>query len=231
MMAMGCRDDNDRPETITKLRALGVSQSPTIAKAGDPVSLTFYLAGPSQLTLSATPILDLGARYGQSIIVTPVDAAPTETAVGPLSIYSYKANFNIPNDAIITQKILTSGFARVRYNVKFSSTGGDEESVVGDTLVYPTGAPQLNWTTPTIAIANPAATASAGTLDLEGAIQSNGQESNKVSWFVSAGKIKNRKARITEWQEAPAGNQTLIFTVRGAKSGAFAIQSQAVNLN
>jgi hypothetical protein len=66
---------------------------------------------------------------------------------------------------------------------------------------------------------------------LEGTVNSNGKESNRVGWFVSAGKIKNRKSRSTEWQDAPRGAQAVFFTVRGAKSGAFAIKSQTVTIN
>ncbi|MEI6834604.1 MAG: hypothetical protein WCL28_11495, partial [bacterium] len=62
-------------------------------------------------------------------------------------------------------------------------------------------------------------------------ITSDSQESNRVAWFVSAGKIKNRKSRSTLWEDAPSGTQAVFFTARGAKSGAFAIKSQAINLN
>jgi hypothetical protein len=115
--------------------------------------------------------------------------------------------------------------------VKFQTSSGDDESVVGDTLLYAPGSPQLEWKPPTINITKPTDNSSAGSVDLEGTISSDGNESNRVAWFVSAGKVKNRKARSTRWEDAPSGSQAVFFTVRGAKSGAFAIKSQAINLN
>lgn len=231
LMHSGCNDEMDRQETITKLRALGVDQSPVIAKPGDTVSLTFYLAGPSSLVLNPTPLVDKLSRYGKPILVTPIDAAPTESIVGPISVYSFRASFIAPNDTATLASIQTKDYARVRYNVKFQSPTGDEESIVGDTLIYAPGSPQLTWATPAIEIVKPTQNASAGEVDLEGSINSTGSESNRVAWFVSAGKIKNRKSRSTVWEEAPTGGQAVIFTVRGAKSGAFALKSQAITVN
>jgi hypothetical protein len=228
---IACSDEEDRQETVTKLRALGVEQSPTVAKPGDTVSLTFYLAGPPSLTLTSTPLADDAARYGPPVVVTPIDASPTESAVGPLSLYKYRASFVAPSDEATLSTLQTKGLVRIRYNVKFESNGGDGESIVGDTLIYAPGSPQLEWKPPTINIIKPTENASAGDIDLEGNISSDGNESNRVAWFVSAGKIKNRKSKLTKWEEVPTGSQAIFFTVRGAKSGAFAIRSQAVTLN
>lgn len=228
---VSCSDDEERPETITKLRALGVAQTPTSIKPGDQVTLTFYLAGQPQLNLTAQPSLDSMARYGQAVLVTPVDAAPSETPVGPLSLYTYRVSLTATNDATTNASIQTKGLARLRYKVNFSAGSGDSESVVGDTLVYPMGAPQLEWQPPTISIDRPTQEAASGSMALEGTVNSNGKETNRVGWFVSAGKIKNRKSRSTEWQDAPRGTQAVFFTVRGAKSGAFVIKSQTVTLN
>ena len=226
-----CSDEMDRQETISKLRSLGVEQTPAVTKPGDNVTLTFYLAGPSGLSMTATPLSDDISRYGKPLIVTPVDNAPVENTVGPLSLYSYRASFTAPSDAVTLATIQSKEYARVRYNVKFQTNAGDDESVVGDTLVYAPSSPKLTWTPPTIAIIKPTANSQAGRVDLEGTITSDGQESNRVAWFVSGGKIKNRKSRSTLWEDAPSGTQAVFFTVRGAKSGAFSIKSQAINLN
>jgi hypothetical protein len=228
---VACSDDAERPETITKLRALGVAQTPTTAKPGDQVTLTFYLAGQPQLKITAQPALDSMARFGQPVAVTPVDQAPSETTVGPLSLYTYRVSLTAASDAATTAAIQTKGLARLRYKVNFSTDVGDGESIVGDTLVYPPGSPQLEWQPPTISIDKPVQEAASGSMALEGTVNSNGKETNRVGWFVSAGKIKNRKSRSTEWQDAPQGTQAVFFTVRGAKSGAFAIKSQAVTVN
>ena len=118
----------------------------------------------------------------------------------------------------------------MRYKVKFS-VGADYETVVGDAVVYLPDAPQISWKSPDISIAKPAATGTEGTMDVEGIITSEGVEPYRVSWFVSDGKIKNRRAKATSWSDAAKGAQTLIMTVRGTKSGAFAIKSQTVTIN
>jgi hypothetical protein len=131
---------------------------------------------------------------------------------------------------LITAALTKQGYARLRYQVKFNASG-DDENIVGDTIVYPESSTALSWTAPTIAITKPATTAAAGSLDLEGTIDSQGNETNRVSWFVSSGKVKNRRAKSTVWQDAASGSQTVVMTVRGTKSGAFAIKTQTITLN
>ena len=225
-----CGSEAERPETINKLRALGVEQSPVAAKLGDTVQLTFYLAGPSQMVLTPRVLIDSNARYGTAISVTPVDQNVSENVVGPLSLYSYKATVSVPNDTSTAARLAAQGYVRLRYNVAFSQ-GTDEESIVGDTVVYTANAPQLSWTAPTIAITKPAATASAGKVEIDGTISANGTESNRVSWFVSGGKVKNRRAKTTLWEDAPKGSQAIFMTVRGTKSGAFALKSLATTID
>ena len=162
--------------------------------------------------------------------MTPVEQNVSENVVGPLSLYSYKATVSVPNDASTGARLAAQGYVRLRYNVAFSQ-GTDEESIVGDTIVYAPNAPQLSWTAPTITIAKPAATASAGTVELDGTISASGTESNRVSWFVSGGKVKNRRAKTTLWEDAPKGSQAIFMTVRGTKSGAFALKSLATTID
>ncbi len=224
-------DSQDRPEVITKLRAVGVEQTPVIAKPGDTVTLTFFLAAPSGLTITPQVLLDAESRYGVSTLVAPLDQTPTETAAGPLSIYSYRASLIVPKDnQVVTAGLGSQGFARLRYKINFT-TDSDSEAVVGDSIVYPNGAPQLNWQAPTVSIDKPDTSSPGGDLDLQGGITSDGGEPYRVSWFVSSGTVKNRRARTTKWQDPAKGSQTLILTVRGTRSGAFAIKSKAVTIN
>lgn len=227
-----CGGENaDRPEVINKLRAVGVESSAVNPKPGDTINLNFYLAAPPGLTISPEIQVDGSSRYGVPVMVTPVDNAPTETAAGPLSIYNYKTTLTVPTDnPILGASISKQGFGRVRYKIKFTA-GTEYESVVGDTIVYSPGSSQSSWKLPDISITKPSATANAGNLDLEGSISSDGNEPYRVSWFVSDGKIKNRRAKATTWSDAPKGPQTLIMTVRGTKSGAFAIKYQTVTIN
>ena len=229
-LAAGCGSKSERPETITKLRAIGVEQVPVNAKIGDTVQLTFYLLDKPDTTLTPEVLLDTKAPYSTPIAVTPVDATPVETSLGPLSLYSYRATIAVVGSSVITAALVRTGSARLRYQVKFNGSG-DDENVVGDTIVYPENAPTLAWTAPTIAITKPATTASAGSLDLEGTIDSQGNETNRVSWFVSSGTVKNHRAKSTLWQDAESGTQTVVMTVRGTKSGAFSIKTQTVTLN
>lgn len=226
-----CSEEEDRQETISKLRALGVEQSPVVAKPGDTVTLTFYMAGPPKLAPAATPVTDAAARYSDPILVTPIDPATQEVEVGPVSLYSFKATYVVPSDDKTLSRLGAKGLLKTRYAVKFVATNGDQETIVGDSLIYPLGSPQLLWTSPTISITKPGTSVSTGKIDLEGSITSTGSESNKVAWFVSSGKLKNRKARTTQWEEASKGSQAIFFTVRGAKSGAFAIKSQVISLD
>ena len=225
-----CGNSSERPEKVTKLRAIGVEQTPVNAKVGDTVQLTFYLLGKPQTALSSEVLLDTKAPYSVPAALTPIDLAPVETNVGPLSLYSYRASITVPEIPAISASIAKAGIARLRYQVKFNSTD-DDENVVGDTLIYPDGSPALAWTAPAIAITKPTSTAAAGSLDLEGTIESAGLETNRVSWFVSSGQVKNRRAKTTIWQDAESGVQTVVMTVRGTKSGAFAIKTQTVTLN
>ena len=226
----GCGDDGERPETIDKLRALGVAQSPVNAAPGETVNLTFYLAGAPGLTIVPEVITDSSTRYGFPVAVTPITATPSETNSGALSIYEYRASMVVPATAQMSAAIAKLGFARTRYSVKFTA-GQESESVVGDSVIYTSGSSQLAWTAPVITIDKPDATGTSGNLDLTGTIVSSGAETNRVSWFVSSGKIKNRRSKATQWQDVPAGTQTLIMTVRGAKSGAFAIKTKSVTIN
>lgn len=229
---MSCGNENaERPETITKLRALGVEQTPINARPGDTVSLTFYLAALPNLNISSAVELDTTNRFGVPIIVTPQDASPMETTSGPISLYKFRTTYTVPaSDPSIAASIAKQGYARARYKVRFSA-GSEYEAVVGDTVIYPTDAPQLAWKAPEIAISKPATSVASGVTDIEGTITSEGVEPYRVSWFVSDGKVKNRRAKVTSWSDAAKGNQTIIMTVRGTKSGAFAIKSQTVTIN
>lgn len=225
-----CNDDADRPEVINKLRALGVQQTPINAKPGDQVQLTFYLAGPKGLTLQPSVELDSDAKYSVPVAVTPSNGAVSESDAGALALYSYQATLNVESSPGLDQSLVALGYGKLRYKVKFEATS-DDETIVGDTLVYPSGSPQLTWTGTDISLDKPAATTSRGIVNLESTVTSNGQESNRIAWFVSAGAVKNRRARITTWNISDAGPQTVIVTARGSKSGAFAIKTVSVTLD
>lgn len=225
-----CSSDEERKEQIGKLRALGVEQSPVVATPGQPVTLTFHLASPQAMTLSAASYRDTAARYGSVTDVTLIDQTPVSQDLGALTHYTLRAQFNAPNDAATTATIARAGQARVRYGLRVVDVSGDEETIVGDTLVYAADAPQQSWSSPTISIDQPIDATIPSATALSATIQSAQGESNLVSWFVSSGKVKNPNARSSEWQEIGLGEQTLILTVRGRKSGSFAIKTATVTV-
>ena len=47
------------------------------------------------------------------------------------------------------------------------------------------------------------------------------EETLKVTWFVSSGKLKNRTAKETKWLEAEKGEQTILFAIYPRKSQFF----------
>lgn len=226
-----CGDQGDRPEVVNKLRGFGVTQSPVGATPGQKVDLTFYLAGPKGMTLSSSVYRDTAFRYGGLADLTLVDANPTETSIGNLSLYTLRASFQTPSDAATLALIQSKGNTPVRYGVRFvNSADGDEETVVGNTILYGASAPELQWSAPQITIGQPVSETIGTTTSLVAAITPAQAESHRVSWLVSSGKVKNPNDGTTEWSEAGTGEQTLILGVRGKNSGAFTFKTMKVTV-
>ena len=228
LLFVACGNEKEPQEQITKLRSLGVEQTPVIAKLGSNVALTFYLAAPKGKVLTAAAFQDSAFRYGTTTAVTLDSATPASEDFGALSVYKLQAHFVVGTSPIIAGAMQSAGSARIRYGVKFTATDGDDESIVGDTLVYPDNATQQSWNAPSIEITKPTAVPLSGTTDLDATITNTNDETTRVAWFVSTGKVKVRRAKTTEWSDAAAGDQTLILTVRGAKSCGFAIKPMKV---
>jgi hypothetical protein len=228
---VACGNEVDRQETVTKLRTLGVAQTPVNAKPGDTVQLTYYLAGPSGLSITPSLMKDPSSAYGVAVLPTAVSTSVLETNYGSLSLYSYQAAVQIPSDnQVMIATMAAYGYARVRSMASFLTPTGDREDVVSDSLTYPAGSPALSWISPTLSIVSPASTATSGNLALEGSIEGATSETMRIAWFVSTGKVKNRRSKTTSWEEAAAGAQTVFFTARGSKSGAFAIKAMSVQV-
>jgi hypothetical protein len=230
VLVSGCGDDADPQERITKLRALGVEQSPTISKPGDTVSLTFHLAGPKELSLTFESFNDRAVyRYGTTTDVTLIDSSAQVEDIGALNRYAIRTQFIIPSDPLVAATIAAKGYARIRYGLTVRA-GSEEEIIVGDTLVFAPGSPQLTWTAPVVAITEPTVSEIGTDASISGSIQSTNNERNDIGWFVSSGRVKIRGSIASEWQEAAAGEQTIIFTARGKLSGAFAFKTQKVTV-
>jgi hypothetical protein len=135
-------------------------------------------------------------------------------------LYSVNAKVVIPAAVPIPPK---PGFSRLKYGVVLRS-GEEEEKVVGNLLVYPPGSPELSWQAPSGEIVTPTTgSVESGSIDLKANLVSpNTGESLRVSWYVSSGKVQNRRAKQTKWQDPKTGTQTILMTVRGLKTGVLA---------
>jgi hypothetical protein len=226
-LGIACNGDEERYEVVNKLRALGVSSTPTVSapstsESPKNVTLTAWAALPKDQSVSADAFIDTKTPFSTPVNVTinPTSAIIEER--GPLQIYKISATFIVPSEELLFFSE-TAGSARVRYGIKLA-TDGEEEKIVGDYLVFPEGADELSWTNPTLDVTSPTEGGTTdGTVDLEVNIVDNNDEPIRVGWFASDGEIKNRLAAVTEW-EPGSGNQTIIATARGRKSGGFSLQ-------
>ena len=219
-------DDEDRFEQINKLRAIGVSVAPvTVQPTISPSSpgtaaLTIYAAVPLGQTISIEPYTDPQPSILPQL--TPVIESGSEKYVdyAAFRLYSVNARVVIPAAVPIPPK---PGFTRLKYGLLMRA-GEEEEKVVGNILVYPPGSPELSWQAPSAEIATPnTAGVESGSIDLKANLVSpNAGENLRVSWYVSSGKVQNRRAKETKWQDPKAGAQTILMTVRGLKTGVLA---------
>lgn len=233
-IAQGCNDDESmRAERVEKLRAIGVSSSPLVLPAPGPgatgsIELTAFAALPKGESVSASSFLDEASTYTPVIPVTVDPASATTTSYAALDVYSVKANVTVgPLTAEQEATLALTGKLTFRYGIHLES-GTESEDIVGNVLVYPAGSPEVAFQPLSVNVAEPLANAIIGTgpdQKLTGTIARPQEESVKVSWFVSSGKVTNRRARDTSWEPGKTGAQTVIMTARGLKSGSFAMKA------
>lgn len=223
---VACGEDEDRYEEIAKLRAFGSSSLPVVAQpstaaAPQLITITVFAAVPLGETVNAEPFEDEGSPDDLSLPVTMVPGSEKYEDHPTFRIFSVQATQpTLPEEVF-------AAIGRPFYNQRFGvrlAAGSEEENVVGSTLVYPAGAPELARTVHTIEITKPAAGEVSGTEDLEATITDPAGEAMRIGWFVSGGMVKNRRARETEWETPSAGPASLIVTSRGRKTGAFAFK-------
>lgn len=224
----GCSDDEARYENVDKLRAFGSSTLPVVSDPSTPeapkvFTITVFAAVPLGETVTAEPYDDVAAANVAAVPVTIVPGSEQYEDHATFRIFSVKATQPVPPASIFESPLGAPPFVRLRYGIRLVS-GGESENVVGNALIYPAGSPQLTRVAPTIAITKPATTDVSGTEDLEATITDPANENMRVGWFSSDGPIKNRRARVTEWETPSAGPATLIVTIRGRETGAFAFQ-------
>jgi hypothetical protein len=238
-LGLACNEEDDRFETVSKLRTIGVSASPVFPAASK-------VDQPSTVTLDVYAILPLGGDVKVSPYqdpswtgVTPVTLSFTEVTepykdYAKLRRFLGRATFTVPPaDQLLFNP--NTGYAKLAYGVTLTS-GSEEEKIVGSVLVYPEGREELGYYRDqpfSVAIASPNASAAVSSeVDVTAAPGSaQGGEGVKIGWFVSSGKIINRRAKETSWQEAEKGQQTIIVTARGVRSGAFSLDIRDVTVD
>lgn len=232
---VACREDQERPEVVAKLRAIGAATSPVIqepstADLPKTVTVTFYALLPKNTQATASPYVDEADKYGKVIPLTVIPGTETyDDAYSSFVIYSVKATLPVPTNELLHLES-PPGFARLRYGLKITAAG-ETENIVGNALVYKAGSPELSWQAPTIDVASPSAGALiTGKQDLKATLKSGNGENLRVSWYVASGEVKNRRAKETEWEKAERGSKTIVLTARGLKSGAFAFKALDVNV-
>ncbi len=232
-------DDSTRVERIEKLRAIGVTSSPVVLAAPAPgssgsVELTAFAALPPGSTVTATPFLDEASPYAPPVPIVMDSTTETIQHLGALELYSIKGTVTVGPLTPEQEAILAapSGKLSLRYGIKLE-TGAESEIIVGNILVYPSGSEESAYQAVSVSVAKPVAHATIGSGPdqvLAGTVTKAQPENVKVSWFVSSGKVTNRRAKETKWEPQSTGTQTVIMTARGMKSGSFALQAVDVTV-
>lgn len=229
-MLTACSDTDDPFERVQKLRALGVAPTP-IALAPQPGAnfmLTVYAAVPLGGLVTAEPSLDDASRYALSVPVSLVPGSESYTEHSTFRLFQARFVMPVPPLEIPSDR----GFLALRYAIMLRSEG-EEEKIVGNTTLYPQGSPALGWQPPTASIATPldGNIENKQKIELKANFSSQIEGDNlRMSWFVTSGNLRNRRAKETIWEKAGSGPQSVILTVRGLKSGALA-PPQILDLN
>jgi hypothetical protein len=233
LLLTGCGGDEERYEDIEKLRAFGSSTLPVISEPSTDaapkfLTITVFAAVPLGDSVTAEPYEDEAKSSVLTLPTTIVPGSEKYEEHAAFRIYSVQATQPVP-PATIFDTAKGAPFVRLQFGIRLVS-GVESENIVGSSLIYPAGAPELTRTAPTISIAKPALPDVSGTEDLEATVTDSAAENMRIGWFASDGEIKSRRARITEWETPSAGPATLIVTARGMKTGAFAFKVMDVNV-
>ncbi len=227
---LGCSGESDRVEAISKLRALGVSATPSFvsqeASPGAAVSLEFLVAVPKDHVITAEEY-DISKEEPFSFKITPDPSTITYQDVGDLRIAKVTASGVLPPTAAAIDFRGVSSFG-IKYGLTIKD-GSESENIVGAVLIFKDGASPapsgLN-----VSISDPIDFSNNTEGNIAANLQNPTSEKFKVSWFVSSGEIKNRRALITKWTPNRSGEQALIVTARGLDTGAFTISSKTVTV-
>lgn len=231
LATLSCDDAADRFEAVGKLRALGVAANPVVGTAASTAALTIYAAVPLGQSVTVEPYVDESSKFAPPITLTVEPGSEAYEEHAEFRVFSLRATLTVPP---IVPILPEPGFARLRYGITFRA-GGEVEKIVGTFLVYPAGDPEIARFGSGFAVDITAPAQGASVTDEEAPMIANihnpAGEKVRVGWFVSSGKVKNRRARVTKWiTEDVKGTETVLLTARGLASGAFALKAYDVNV-
>lgn len=224
-----CGAPSDPFERVKKLRAIGVQSSPLVAppstdESTSIVTLMFHLMIPLGKDITAEAYLDDESTYSVPVKVELDPSSASYEDFSTLRHYTITATVQIPKAEALAFSDENKA-ARLRYAVLFKS-GDEEEKVVGTVFVQEIET--LKAFKPlAINIENPPADKVVGKdkkIDIEAVIENKNSEPVKIGWFVSSGRVENRRSKDTKWETGKEDVQLLIATVRGMRSNSFAVE-------
>jgi len=228
---------DERQEVLSKLRGLGVSLNPLVTEASLPtlerkVEATVYAALALGQTATVVPFVDIPAFAAIQLNPSEVEIVTSSLTYQihhGFQVLSFKANLKVPQAALL---VPFGQQGQVRFG--FELTAGEEsEKILANFLVYPEGAAELNQVQPQLSIVSPAegeVLSSGSKVVLQATADTPNDEGLKLGWFVSDGKVLNRRSRDTRYEPSASGPQTLILTAHGRRSRGFAITFRNVNV-
>lgn len=247
LFLINCGDEDSRPELVDKFKALGVKANPPVITGSESASnlkkviLTIYtLLLKDQTITSVKAFKDEGAQFSipldpETGALTILESSADYTDLGPLKLYSIQAEALVP-PKIAIPLAQYNGVAKIRYGIQLTDSLGEREDVVGDFLVVAEGDESLSWVenTPSIEFLKPEKDSgfkSGEDLDIQVKVDKPRDETIKVGWFVSSGKVKNFRDNTTKWEEPSSGEQILLATVYAPKSRFFDFIYKKINFD
>ena len=237
-----CGEEEERQETLTRLRGIGVVSAPLVSAPSTvaspkTVDVTIYVAIPTDATITGAESFMDDPTFG-AYMVTAEDmsinlSGVTYTDYDGFRLAQFTTTITVPLEAIF--QAINPAFTgiQMRYGVKVS-TADDEEFVAGSFLVYTEGSSELDWQSPSVSITSPQQAQVFQTgevVDLEATITNPNDENIKLGWFSTDGNIQNRRSNSTQWTApSEAGTYTLLLTIRGKSSRGFGLNAVQVTV-
>ena len=224
-----CNDEEEKFELVSKLRAVGVKADKPIVTGVETVTLEIVAVLPAGKTIDTVePFVDDTVQDFLRLTISLQDGE-TYTEKGALTLYTKNATVDT---TAIPAEVLTqlNGVAKLRYGVRLVSEG-EEEIMVGDILSVAAEDPALQWTAPSLTVDTPGDTDQIQQpYTLKSQVDKPQDERIKSLWFISSGTVKNSLALETEWNEAAAGDQTILIAIFPQRSRFFDYQVRQVTV-